>query len=93
MIMSNQPGAVAPVVYGGKVRAVMLYLDRDRMQARGLSPLDVMRAMDNYNVFLPAGDAKFGGTDYAIDSNSMYDLRRPDGRHPPAGGPAATPRS
>ena len=72
-IMSN-PGAVAPVVYGGKVRAVMLYMNRDRMQARGLSPLDVMRAMDSYNVFLPAGDAKFGGTDYAIDSNSMYDL-------------------
>ncbi len=73
MIMSN-PGAVAPVVYGGKVRAVMLYMNRDKMQARGLSPLDVMQAMDNYNVFLPAGDAKFGGTDYAIDSNSMYDL-------------------
>jgi len=73
MIMA-QPGAVAPVVYGGKVRAVMLYMDRDKMQARGLSPLDVMTAMDNYNVFLPAGDAKFGGTDYAIDSNSMYDL-------------------
>ena len=73
MIMSN-PGAVAPVVYGGKVRAVMLYMNRDKMQARGLSPLDVMRAMDSYNVFLPAGDAKFGATDYAIDSNSMYDL-------------------
>jgi len=73
MIMSN-PGAVAPVVYGGKVRAVMLYLDRIKMQARGLSPLDVMKAMDNYNLFLPTGDAKFGSTDYAIDSNSMYDL-------------------
>jgi len=73
MIMSN-PGAVAPVVFGGKVRAVMLYLDRNKMQARGLSPLDVMRAMDSYNVFLPTGDAKFGDTDYAIDSNSMYDL-------------------
>ena len=74
---------MAPVVYGGKVRAVMLYMNRDKMQARGLSPLDVMKAMDNYNVFLPAGDAKFGGVDkngkfygldYAIDSNSMYDL-------------------
>lgn len=73
MIMA-QPGAVAPVVYGGKVRAVMLYMDRDKMQARGLSPLNVMKAMDSFNVFLPAGDAKFGGTDYAIDSNSMYDL-------------------
>src|SRR6516162_8979238 len=57
MIM-GQPGAVAPVVYGGKVRAVMAYLDRQKMQARHLSPLDVMNALDNYNVFLPTGDAK-----------------------------------
>ena len=73
MIMNN-PGAVAPVVYGGKIRAVMIYLDRERMQARRLSPLDVMRAMDNFNVFLPTGDVKLGDTDYAVDSNSMYDL-------------------
>ncbi len=73
MIMS-QPGAVAPVVYGGKVRAIMLYVNRDKMQARGLSPLDIMKAMDNYNVFLPTGDAKFGKTDFAIDSNSMYEF-------------------
>ena len=73
MVMSN-PGAVAPVVYGGEIRAVMLYLDRIRMQARGLSPLDVMSAMDNYNVFLPNGSVKMGDTDYAIASNSLYDL-------------------
>ncbi|WP_435017932.1 efflux RND transporter permease subunit [Tundrisphaera sp. TA3] len=73
MIMSS-PGAVAPVVYGGKLRAIMLYMDRARMQARGLAPLDVMKAMDAYNIFLPTGDAKFGTTDYAIDSNSMYAL-------------------
>ena len=72
-IMNNR-GAVAPVVFGGKVRAIMLYMDRVKMQARGLSPIDVMDAMDNFNVFLPTGDAKFGDTDYAIDSNSLYDL-------------------
>src|SRR4051812_38164386 len=66
------PGANAPVVYGGKVRAVMLYIDRNKMQARKLSPLDVMKAMDAYNVFLPTGDAKLGDIDFAIDSNSMY---------------------
>ena len=33
-----------------------------KMQARDLSPLDVMKALDNYNVFLPTGDAKFGDT-------------------------------
>ena len=68
------PGAVAPVVYGGKVRAVLAYLDREKLQARNLSPLDVMNALDRYNLFLPTGDAKFGNTDYALDSNSMYDL-------------------
>ncbi len=71
MIMAI-PGANAPVVYGGKIRAVMLYLDRGRMQARGLSPLDVMKSMDDYNVFLPTGDIKLGATDFAIDSNSMF---------------------
>lgn len=73
MIMSS-PGANAPVVYGGKVRAVLAYLDRQALQARGLSPLDVMDALDRSNVFLPTGGAKLGGVDYALDSNSMYDL-------------------
>jgi multidrug efflux pump subunit AcrB len=73
MIM-GVPGAVAPVVYGGKLRAVMAYLDRTKLQARNLSPMGVMRALDSYNLFLPTGDAKFGTIDYAIDSNSMYDL-------------------
>src|SRR5437588_378186 len=41
MLMSIN-GAVAPVVYGGKIRAVMAYLDRQKLQARRLSPLDVM---------------------------------------------------
>jgi multidrug efflux pump subunit AcrB len=70
----SQPGAIAPLVYGGKVRAVMLYVDRMKLQARHLSPLDVLKAVDEYNVFLPTGSAKFGRTDYAIDSNSMFDV-------------------
>src|SRR5262249_20365451 len=49
-------------------------LDREKMQARGLSPIDVMAALDQFNIFLPAGDAKFGWQDYALDSNSMYEL-------------------
>jgi len=81
MVMSLQ-GAVAPVVYGGKVRAVMAYLDRQKLEARGLSPLDVMTAMDRYNVFLPTGDIKIGDTDYATDSNSMFDFPRQMGDIP-----------
>jgi multidrug efflux pump subunit AcrB len=73
MIMAS-PGSNAPVVYGGKLRTVLAYLDRERMQVRGLSPIDVMNALDRSNIFLPAGDAKIGWQDYALDSNSMYAL-------------------
>ena len=72
MIMSI-PGAVAPVVFGGKIRAVLAYLDRQKMQARGFSPLDIMNALDAANVFLPSGDGKFGDIDYVLDSNSMFE--------------------
>lgn len=81
MLMSIN-GAIAPVVYGGKIRAVMAYLDRQKLEARRLSPLDVMNAMDNYNLFLPTGDAKIGDSDYALDSNSMFDYPRDMGDIP-----------
>jgi multidrug efflux pump subunit AcrB len=70
-IMSS-PGANAPVVFGGKVRCVLAYVDPIKLQARGLSPVDVMTALDRFNVFLPTGDAKFGDLDYAIESTAMY---------------------
>ncbi len=73
MIMASR-GANAPVAYGGRLRTILAYLDREQMQARGLSPVDVMDALDKFNIFLPAGDAKFGWQDYALDSNSMYEL-------------------
>lgn len=73
MIMQN-PGASAPVVIGGKLRAVMLYLDRIKMQARNLSPVEVMKAVEDYNLFFPNGDVKIGDKDYALASNSMFDL-------------------
>ncbi|HZP14287.1 MAG TPA: efflux RND transporter permease subunit, partial [Nocardioides sp.] len=73
MIMSS-PGANSPVVFGGKLRAVLALVDPVKMEARGLSMLDVMNAIENYNLFLPTGDANIGLMDYAIDSNSMFSL-------------------
>jgi len=73
MIMQN-PGATAPVVIGGTIRAVMLYADQTQMQVRKLSTADVMNAVDKFNIFFPSGDVKIGDRDYALSSNSMFDL-------------------
>src|SRR4051812_25447103 len=73
MIMSIR-GAISPVVYGGKLRAVLVYMNREKMQMRGISPLALMAAIDRNNLFLPTGGAKFGEIDYALASNSMYEL-------------------
>ncbi|HWB08689.1 MAG TPA: efflux RND transporter permease subunit [Pirellulales bacterium] len=64
-------GAVSPVVFGGKIRAVQIYLDRQRMQARQLSPLDVMQSVATSNVFLPTGELIVGDKDYFVESNSL----------------------
>lgn len=66
------PGAVSPVVFGGKIRAVQVYMDRQKMQARNMSPLDVMKAVDLSNIFLPTGELIIGDMDYFLDSNSMF---------------------
>lgn len=71
MIMSS-PGANAPVVFGGKVRAILAEVDPTALQARSLTLTDVLQAIESYNLFLPTGDAAIGRIDYAIGSNSMY---------------------
>ncbi|HET6881183.1 MAG TPA: efflux RND transporter permease subunit [Pirellulales bacterium] len=64
-------GAVSPVVFGGKIRAVQIYVDRQQMQARQLSPLDVMTSVATSNVFLPTGELIVGDKDYFVESNSL----------------------
>jgi multidrug efflux pump subunit AcrB len=72
MIMQKK-GASAPVVIGGKLRAILLYLDALKMQSRSLSPVEVMNAVQRSNLFFPSGDVRIGDLDYALSSNSMYD--------------------
>src|SRR5947209_6323033 len=64
-------GVIAPAVYGGKLRRVLAYVDPNKAQARGLAPLDVMTAIQKFNVMIPTGDAKFGDIDYQINANGM----------------------
>jgi multidrug efflux pump subunit AcrB len=80
-------GANAPVVIGGKVRAIMLDLNPTQMQAHRLSPADVMNAVEKYNLFFPSGDVRIGNIDYALSSNSMFDVVRRMGEIPVGSNP------
>jgi multidrug efflux pump subunit AcrB len=64
-------GASALVAIGGKLRAVMLYIDQTRMQARGYSAHTIMDAVERFNLFFPSGDVRIGDKYYALSSNSM----------------------
>jgi multidrug efflux pump subunit AcrB len=64
------PGAVVPNVYGGKQRSIMLNLDPKLLQAKGLSPIDVLNALGQQNLVLPGGTAKIGEDEYDIHLNS-----------------------
>ena len=69
--LATVAGASVPIPFGGKFRQVMAYVNREALQARGMSLMDVVNALDSSNLILPAGDAKIGSTDYYIYSNSM----------------------
>ena len=64
-------GVIAPAVYGGKLRRILAYVDRMRLEARGLGPMDVVRALKRQSVFIPAGNLKAGNLDYQIFANAM----------------------
>ncbi len=64
-------GVIAPAVYGGRLRRILAYVDPLKAQARGMSPLDVINAIRDFNVMIPTGDAKFGALDYQINANGM----------------------
>jgi multidrug efflux pump subunit AcrB len=63
------PGAVVPYPYGGKQRQVMLDLNPAQLQAKSLSPFDVVSAVSNQNLLLPSGTAKLGQFEYDVDMN------------------------
>ncbi len=64
-------GVIAPAVYGGKLRRILAYVDRNKLEALNLSPMDVVRTLKEQNVFVPAGNLKSGRTDYQIFANAM----------------------
>jgi multidrug efflux pump subunit AcrB len=64
-------GAEIPPPFGGKYRQIMVYVDPYKLASRQLSPMDVVSAVNNSNLILPAGDVKMGPYDYYVYSNSL----------------------
>jgi HAE1 family hydrophobic/amphiphilic exporter-1 len=69
--IAGVPGATVPPPYGGKYRQIMVYVDPLKLQAHELSPMDVVRSVDESNLILPAGDVRLGPLDYNIYTNGQ----------------------
>jgi multidrug efflux pump subunit AcrB len=63
-------GAAVPYPYGGKQRQVQVDLNPALLQAKGLSPTDVVNAVSAQNLILPSGTAKVGTREYEVATNS-----------------------
>jgi CzcA family heavy metal efflux pump len=63
-------GAVIPYPYGGKTHQIMISLDQNLMQSKGVSPTDVLAAVNTQNLVLPSGTAKIGADEYDVRVNT-----------------------
>jgi multidrug efflux pump subunit AcrB len=63
------PGVVIPLPYGGKQRQVMINMNQNLMQAKGVSPSDVLNAVNAQNLILPSGTAKVAESELDVRMN------------------------
>ena len=64
------PGIALTSSYGGKFRQIIVDIDPSRMAAKGVSPNDVVTALQASNVIVPAGVARMGEREYTVTINS-----------------------
>ena len=69
--VANVPGASVPPPFGGRYRQIMIYVDPLKLEAHQMSAMDVVRAVNEANLILPAGDVKIGPVSYSIYTNSQ----------------------
>src|SRR6201988_4468529 len=67
--LATVPGAATPYPYGGKVRQIQVDLDLPRLQSYGLSPNDIVNAVNAQNIILPTGTIKMGPLEYNVEMN------------------------
>ena len=80
--IATVPGSSIPGVFGGIYRQIMVYVDPYKLSSRQLSLMDVVGAVNNSNLILPAGDVKMGPYDYFVYSNSLVDNMEELGKVP-----------
>ena len=64
-------GVTFPTPDGGKYRQIVVDIDPLKLQARGLTPADIVNAVNAQNLTLPSGLAKIGNTQYTVRTNAM----------------------
>jgi CzcA family heavy metal efflux pump len=67
------PGAAVPYPYGGKSRLIAVDIDTQAMLAKGMTPADVVNAVNTQNLILPGGTAKLDTTEFSIAMNGSPD--------------------
>jgi hydrophobic/amphiphilic exporter-1 (mainly G- bacteria), HAE1 family len=75
-IFNHVPSATVPQPYGGRYRQIMVYVDPVKLQAHELSLMDVVHAINDSNLILPAGDVRIGTKDFNIYANSQVDAAK-----------------
>jgi multidrug efflux pump subunit AcrB len=67
------PGITLPTPYGGKYRQIMVDLDPDALRAHGITPNEVLNAVNAQSLTLPSGDAKLGDKQFIVKVNALAD--------------------
>ena len=73
--LAGVQGASIPQPFGGRGGKFMLYVDPYKLESRQMSPMDVVRAMNEANLIMPAGDVQIGHFDYDIYANTQFNLK------------------
>ena len=69
--IANVQGASVPQPFGGTYRQIQVFVDPVKLEAHQLSLMDVVQAINESNLILPAGDVRIGNMDYNIYANSQ----------------------
>jgi CzcA family heavy metal efflux pump len=67
--LATVQGAALPFPYGGKQRTISVDLDSASLQSKGLSPVDIVNAVNAQNLILPTGTVKLGSLEYLVEMN------------------------